>query len=198
MSAEPEKQPDQKTIKIVGISLLVIVGFVVLLKVAGPIIEAIKNLFESLGFTDSEQDILVEDLIENGQHEDGNPWNPQTWVNTNPKNYWTWELFDEQHEPDGTDANGYREVPMIVTEANSIFIEINNQMGYVKDDFDNVMAIIQRDIKTKSDWSFVCWVQQKYNRRNLLLWMQGAVFPIDRLSNEEIATINSYLNKLPA
>lgn len=75
---------------------------------------------------------------------------------------------------------------------------IYNSVGYVYDDFEKVLAVFKQ-LKSKSQVSFlVDRFNQKYNK-DLLLWLQGGTFldwPSDRFSSSQVGQLIDYVKSL--
>jgi hypothetical protein len=131
----------------------------------------ILPLMEKLGLTKSqaESNILSETTNPNS------PWSPLYWKSAGPG-------------------------ALILTDnaANSFAETIYNAPGWLYDDFEKVLAVFKQ-LKSKSQVSFlVDRFNEKYNK-DLLLWLQGGSFldwPSDRFSSDQVGQLIDYVNNL--
>lgn len=75
--------------------------------------------------------------------------------------------------------------------------QIYDAFGMFNDCEECVIAVF-RSLRTKANVSFLAYVFQQQYGQDLLSFLRGGLWPQDRLSDEDVAGINSYVNSLPA
>jgi len=151
------------------IGALLMFGFPLL----GKIKEAIFNILAKFGLVNNKNDDAVDGAIANSG-DPNSPWNP---------NFWRQYL-------------GHYTNPMTNEQAQAICTQIWNAAGAFDDDEDAMIAAVKK-CRTKGAVSFVCYWFSNMHAADLLTWFQGGVWPNDRLSNEDLSRIISYVNSLP-
>jgi hypothetical protein len=129
----------------------------------------LKPFLESIGLTKSDAEIEIEAQSTNP----GSPWNPNYWRKTGAT---------------------------IITTAkvNEFINTIWNAPGWVYDDFDAVLGVFKQ-LKTKSQVSYLVDKFNQVKGKDLLNWMQGGgalSWPADRFSADQVNQLIKYVNGL--
>lgn len=131
--------------------------------------KVIKPLLESVGLSQSEAELEVERQSSNP----ASPWNPNFWRKSN--------------------------ATIITNDAVTKFINtIWNAPGYFNDDFDAVLGVFKQ-LKTKSQVSYLADKFNKVKGKDLLNWLQGGSalnWPADRFSADQVNQLIKYVNGL--
>jgi hypothetical protein len=75
--------------------------------------------------------------------------------------------------------------------------KIYNAFGPFNDDEEIPIGLVKANIRTQSQFSFLCDAFQKKYGQDLLKFLIGGIWPQDRLSEEDVAEINRYVLTLP-
>lgn len=132
--------------------------------------DTIKKLFEGIGFWDSKSDKDIQ-----AEREDPtSPWDPAFAENAPPGAFL-----------------------LTAATAKNMIDRIANAFGWFNDDEGAVYAVFN-ELKTQSELSSLSYHFSRMYRGTLLDWLTGSDEPgADHLSNEEVATINNRIKKLP-
>ena len=131
--------------------------------------KVIKPILESVGLQKSDEELEIEKQTSNP----GSAWNP---------NYW---------RKGGATLIREADVQRFV---NTIW----NAPGYLFDDFDAVLGVFKQ-LKTKSQVSFLADKFNQMKGKDLLNWLQGGdalSWPADRFSAEQVNQLIKYVNGL--
>jgi hypothetical protein len=135
-----------------------------------PMLGGFKKLLAFFGIVDNAADQTVEDAINAGPD---SPFNANYWTNFNGGNK-----------------------PMFWSVSQQICIDIDAAMSMYNDNEEKVIAAFKQ-CQTKAQVSFVCYTWKLWKGEDLITFLQGGWWPQDRLSNDELAIIINYVNKLP-
>jgi hypothetical protein len=131
--------------------------------------KVIKPILEGVGLQKSSEEIEIEKQTSNPS----SPWNP---------NYW---------RKGGATIITNSKVQQFV---NTIW----NAPGYFSDDFDAVLGVFKQ-LKTKSQVSYLAHKFNEMKGKDLLSWLQGGgalSWPADRFSSEQVNQLIKYVNGL--
>jgi hypothetical protein len=131
--------------------------------------KVIKPILEGVGLQKSSEEIEIEKQTSNPS----SPWNP---------NYW---------RKGGATIITNSKVQQFV---NTIW----NAPGYISDDFDAVLGVFKQ-LKTKSQVSYLAHKFNEMKGKDLLNWLQGGgalSWPADRFSAEQVNQLIKYVNGL--
>lgn len=96
--------------------------------------------------------------------------------------------------------NYWKSVPgaMILTRASAkqMADTLYNSFGWFNDSEDQAKAVI-RSLKFKTQLSFLSQVFTEIYGYDLLSFLRGGTYPLDRLSDADVNELNSFINKLP-
>lgn len=85
---------------------------------------------------------------------------------------------------------------LTMVSAERLCRDLYDCFGIFNDDEERAIAIL-KTVKYKTQVSFLSEVFQKLYQQDLLTFLRGGVYPVDRLSDADVALINSYYSKLP-
>ena len=131
--------------------------------------DTIKKIFEGIGFWDSADTKDLDSETVNPL----SPWNP-AFLNSAPSN-----------------------ASVLSAEmADGMLFLIYESFGAFNDDETKVIGIF-KTLKTKSQLASLAYYYNKETGGDLLTWLRGGSWPYDRLSDQDVATINAYIKNLP-
>lgn len=134
---------------------------------------AVNKLFTFLGIFRSKDTKNLDQEASNPN----SPWSPNYWIVWKEKGVkWSYAI-------DEPTAYAWLE-------------ELRDAFGWFNDCEECAIAVLKR-CRTKSNLSFLAWVFQKYWGEDLLTYLRGGWWPEDRLSDEDVNTIDKYISKLP-
>lgn len=129
----------------------------------------VDNLLIALGLKDSK----ATQTLDYASTDPNSFWNPNYWKQFNSFSY----AINEQ-------------------QAQAIIYQIKDAMSWFNDDESAIMAAFKQ-LRTQSNLSFLSWEFNKTEGTDLLTWLRGTAWPYDRLSDNEVYTINQFFSKLP-
>lgn len=151
-------------------TILMIGGGLIALRYLAPLLSAFDKVLESTGISESAAARSLDQM----KQDPGSFWNGQFWRNM------------------GAGARLLRTV-----DAENLWNDISNAVGYFNDDEQAVYAAFKKHIRYQSQLSFFAWWLGNYKGVDLLTWLEGGTYPADRLSAAEIDVITQYVKKLP-
>lgn len=130
----------------------------------------IRELLESLGIWKSKEEKNLDDQQQN------------------PYSYWS--------------PNFYKAAPagallLTTSWAKELATRIYNAFGAFNDDEEVPIGQIKANIRTQSQFSFLCDMFYKLYGTDLLKFLIGGWWPQDRLSAQDVDEINQYISRLP-
>lgn len=134
----------------------------------------VKKIFEGIGLWDSQ---ATKDL-DNASSDPNSFWNPTYWQRAKPAGAnWSYAITE--------------------STAKAWAKEIWDAIGPFDDCEECVITVFKR-CRTKANASFLCDIFQRTYGQDLLTWLRGGIWPKDRLSDSDVATINNFISQLPA
>jgi hypothetical protein len=134
-------------------------------------LKGVKKIFEGLGLSDSKEDKMINNTIEAVTV--NSPWHAAFWKMV---------------------TAGVK--PMYYADADQIVKDVWESFGAFNDNEEQAIGAMKK-LKTQAQVSFVVERFYTLHKVDLLPWLQGGNYPQDRLSNDELAIIVNYVNKLP-
>lgn len=142
-----------------------------ILLIGGAIIsfDLLKKLFESVGIWNSAETKQLDNQASNP----GSYWNPNYYTQFSSYSY-----------------------ALDTTQAAALAKQIYESFGMFNDCEECVKSVF-KSLKTKSNVSFLAKVFAANYGQDLLSFLRGGIWPQDRLSDSDVAEIDSYISKLP-
>lgn len=129
----------------------------------------INKILQSLGIIDSADTVA----LDNASKDPGSFWNV---------NYWRqFSVFNHS---------------LTIEQASEKVTQLQNAFGYFSDDVAAVNAVFH-SLQTKAEASYLAYIFLQGSGKDLLTWLRGSTYPNDRLSDNEVNSINAYLSSLP-
>lgn len=142
-----------------------------ILLIGGAIIsfDLLKKLFESIGIWNSAETKQLDNQASNP----GSYWNPNYYTQFSSYSY-----------------------ALDTTQAAALAKQIYDSFG-VFNDCEECVKSVFKSLRTKSNVSFLAKVFAANYGQDLLSFLRGGIWPQDRLSDSDVAEIDSYISKLP-